>query len=328
MKIIVVILISSLGSFVLAHNGHSHSSSPAGSSRTKFGSSSDNESPLSLSFKVRSGYEYGNYMAGLPSINSYFGEDELNLNLNYEFQIRQFSSEQQSEYQDQDYNNHFTAQVKKSISDKVSFSLTGEYVLNQAVRVARMINDNTYTGLNAVAEYRLENEWTLAGGYLFSMRQFPNGTYLVPTSSPTGVGEPITPNEQPTINEPITLAGVTDNLNELSMSIGGDVGSQTINFEGKYILNNSDLGSRKYTAQAFRVALEKMLFARIFAQISYSTESRTFADRTDTVGATELGLQRDLSARMSVLAIARNIQLTSQASGSLWEGYAQLQYTF
>lgn len=332
MKSFFAILISIFSTIVLAHGGHGHSSSPSGTSRTKFSTSSDAENPFSINFKLRSGYEYGSYLGAMPSINSFFGNDELSINLNYEFQMRQFSasqqSVQQSDYQDQDYNNHFSALVKKTISEKLNFAVTGEYETSQAVRLARMINDYTYSAVNSNLSYKFDNEWTATGNYLFGVRQFPNGTYLTPTSSPSGIGEPIVPNEQAIATEPVTLSGVLDNQNEVSLSYGGYLGEQTLNFEGKYILNNSDLASRKYNAQAFKIAVEKMLFARIFAQASYSIENRIFLDRSDKINVTELGLQKELSARMSILGLARNTQLTSEESSSLWEGYAQLQYAF
>lgn len=323
--LLLIFLVS--GSNAYSHGGHAHSA-PANTSRTKFGSSSESESPLSLSFKVRSGYEFGSFVGALPSVNSYFGNEEVSLNLNYEFQARQFDSSQPSEYEDRDYNNHFTALAKKTVSDKLNFSLTGEYEVSQAVRIARMINDFNYTALNSNLSYKLENEWTVTGGYLFSMRKYPNGTYLTPSSSPSGVGEPIVPNDQPSATEPITLEGITDNLNEVSLALGGDLGSQTLNLEGKAIINNSDLATRKYNAQALKAGIEKMLFSRIFGQVSYAIESRAFADRTDRIDTLELGLQKDLSARMSVFGIARSTQTVSEENASFWEGYAQLQYAF
>ena len=123
-----------------AHVGHSHSSAPASSSITKFGTT-DGESPLSINFKLRSGQEFGQYVGALPSVNSFFGNDEVSLNLNYEFQFRQFSSEQQSEYEDRDFNNHVAARIKKSVSEGLDFTMTGEYETSQATRIARMIND-------------------------------------------------------------------------------------------------------------------------------------------------------------------------------------------
>ena len=76
------------------------------------------------------------------------------------------------------------------------------------------------------------------------------------------------------------------------------------------------------------MAMERMLFARIFAQISYAIENRSFSDRVDKINSAEFGLQKELSARMTVLGLARNIQLISEESTSNWEGYAQLQYVF
>ncbi len=70
-----------------------------------------------------------------------------------------------------------------------------------------------------------------------------------------------------------------------------------------------------------------MLFARIYAQLSYAVENRTFSERADKINSTEIGLQKELSARMTVLGLARNTQLTSEESTSIWEGYAQLQYS-
>ena len=332
MKTLSIVLFIIFSLKVSAHGGHTHSSTPSSSSRTKISSVGDSESPFSVGFKLRSGYEYGAYIGALPSLNSFFGGDELSLNLNYEFQLRQFNTEPQasqtSDYQDQDYNNRFLAQVKKTLSEKMSFNLTGEYELNQAVRLARMINDYNYYALNSSLTYQIENEWSLTAGYLYGVRQFPNGTYTVPSGSSTGIGEPISPTEQPSANAAVTLAGVTDNPNEMTLSYGGELGEQTLNFEGKYTINNSDLSTRRYNGQTIKLAMEKMLFARIFAQLSYAIESRTFSERVDKINSTEIGLQKELSARMTVLGLARNIQLTSEESTSTWEGYAQLQYAF
>jgi hypothetical protein len=332
MKILYIILFTVFSSKVMAHGGEVHSSAPSSSSLTKSNFSSNSESPFSVGFKLRSGYEYGVYVGALPSVNSYFGSDELNLNLNYEFQLRQFNSESQvnqsSEYQDQDYNNRFSAQVKKTISEKMNFYLGGEYGLNQAVRLARMINDYNYYALNSSLTYQLQNEWSLAAGYLYGVRQFPNGTYTVPTGSSTGIGEPISPTEQPSAGQEVTLSGVTDNSTAMTISYGGELGQQILNFEGKYTINNSDLNSRKYNGQSIKLAMEKMLFARIYAQLSYAIENRVFSERVDKINSTEIGLQKELSARMTVLGLARNTQLTSQESISTWEGYAQLQYAF
>lgn len=332
MKIFILILFTISALDVFAHGGHTHSSAPSNSSRTKIGAMTENESPFSVGFKLRSGYEYGAYVGAIPSVNSFFGNDELSLNLNYEFQLRQFNTETQanqtSEYQDQDYNNRFLAQVKKIISENMSFNLIGEYELNQAVRLARMINDYNYYALNSNLAYQLENEWVLTAGYLYGVRQFPNGTYTVPSGSPTGIGEPISPIEQPSSTNAVTLAGVTDNPNELTLNYGGELGQQNLNFEGKYTINNSDLSSRRYNGQSIKMAMERMLFARIFAQISYAIENRSFSDRVDKINSAEFGLQKELSARMTVLGLARNIQLISEESTSNWEGYAQLQYVF
>ena len=317
---------------VSAHGGHEHSSAPSGTSKAKFAGASDNENPFAIGVSIRSGYEFGSYVGVLPTISSFFGGDELGLNLNYEFLARQFNDAKQTEsvpgYEDRDFNNHFTAQLKKSISEKLNLNITGEYELNQAVKIARSINDYSYYAVNSNLIYKLENEWSLTAGFLYGMRQYPNGTYLVPSSSPSGAGEPIVPNQQTTSNEPITLAGVTDNINEVTMLAAGDVGTQTLGLEGKYIINNSDISTRRYNGQALKAKLEKMLIARIFAQISFAFENRTFSDRSDKINTTELGLQKELSARVSVLGIARNTQLISEESSSLWEGYAQLQYVF
>lgn len=332
MKTLSIFLFTIFSLKAFAHDGHSHSSTPSSSSRAKIGSIGDSESPFSVGFKLRSGYEYGAYIGALPSLNSFFGGDELSLNLNYEFQLRQFNTEPQasqvSDYQDQDYNNRFLVQVKKIISEKMSFNLTGEYELNQAVRLARMINDYNYYALNSSITYQLKNEWSLAAGYLYGVRQFPNGTYTVPSGSSTGIGEPISPTDQSSTNAAVTLVGVTDNPNEMVLSYGGELGEQTLNFEGKYSINNSDLSSRRYNSQTIKLAIEKMLFARIFAQLSFAIESRTFSERVDKINSTEIGLQKELSARMTVLGLARNTQLTSEESTSTWEGYAQLQYAF
>ena len=169
-----------------AHEGESHGSSPVSSSSTSFGGSSENDSPLSVNFKLRSGYSYGSYFSAIPSLNSYFGDETLNLNLNYEFQMRQFSSEVESEYEDRDFNNHASARITKMISDKLSFSLNGVYETSQAVRIARLINDYNSTSVSSNLSYELENEWSLSAGYLYALRQFPNGTYLIPSSSPSG----------------------------------------------------------------------------------------------------------------------------------------------
>lgn len=310
-----------------AHSGHSHSSAPATSSISKFGTS-DNESPLSINFKLRSGQEFGQYVGALPSVNSFFGNEEISLNLNYEFQFRQFSSDQQSEYEDRDFNNHFAARIKKSVSEALDFSMAGEYETSQAARIARMINDYNYTVVTSNLMYKFANEWSLTAGYLYGIRQFPNGTYTIPSGSWSGTGEPIVPGEQVSSNESITIEGTTDNLNEMILSTTGELGNQTLSLETKYILNNSDLASRKYNSQAFKIGLEKMLWSRIFAQVSYALENRVFADRSDRIDVAELGLQKELSARMSISGIARNNQIESIESNSYWEGYAQLQYAF
>lgn len=134
MKTLIIIPFTIFSLKVFAHGGEVHSSAPASSSLTKSSFSNNSETPFSVGFKIRSGYEYGAYVGALPSVNSFLGDDELNLNLNYEFQLRQFAADSQtgqtSEYQDQDYNNRFSAQVKKSISEKMNYYLTGEYGLN------------------------------------------------------------------------------------------------------------------------------------------------------------------------------------------------------
>lgn len=319
-------------SYLLAHVGHSHSSVPAASSNKNFTSAIDGESPLSINFKMRSGYEYGQFIGALPSLNSYFGNDEVHLNLNYEFRFREFLTEetsgQQSQYEDRDFNNYFSARIKKSLSSKLDFTITGEYETNQAVRIARMINDYNYTAVNSNLSYKMQNEWIVAANYLFGLRQFPNGTYLIPSGSSSGIGEPITPGEQISANEPITIEGVADNQNEMTLSASGELGRQTVTFEGRSILNNSDLTSRRYNAQAFRMALEKMLWNRVFGQVYYATENRIFSDRTDQIATAGIGLQKDLSARLSILGSARNNQAESVKNTSWWEGYAQLQYAF
>lgn len=314
--------------YTWAHEGESHGSSPVFSSSASLGGSIENDSPLSVNFKLRSGHAFGSYFSVIPSLNSYFGDETLNLNLNYEFQLRQFSSEVESEYEDRDFNNHVGAGITKMISDKLSFSLAGAYETSQAVRIARLINDYNFTSVNSNLSYKLENEWSLGAGYQYALRQFPNGTYLIPSSSPSGAGEPIVPNEPASTNSPVTVEGITDNKNEFILSAAGDLGAQTVNLETKYIVNNSDLATRRYSAQAFRAALTKMLWARIFAQASYTIENRIFSDRADNINTAELALQKELSAKMSIAGLARNNQTTNTESGSIWEGYAQLQYAF
>lgn len=329
---LIIIFTMSWPSYLQAHEGHSHSDSPVASSSSRFAGSVGSESPLSVNFKLRSGYEFGQYIGALPSLNSYFGNEDVSLNLNYEFQFREFGSEkkpgQESDYQDRDFTNRFSAKAQKSLSAKLDFSITGEYDTSQAVRIARMINDYNHTAVNSNLVYKFEHDWSLAANYIFGLRQFPNGTYLIPSSSPTGIGEPIIPGEQLMANTEVTAVGIADNQNELGLSTTGELGDQTVRLEGKSILNNSDLASRKYSATAFRLALEKMLWSRIFAQASYALENRAFLNRTDNIGTAEIGLQKDLSARLTILGTIRNIQAESIETTSWMEGYAQLQYAF
>ncbi len=324
----IFIFVFCLHSIVSAHVGHSHGAAPAATSTIKLGGEASAENPLSISFKIRAGNEFGEYYSAHPGLSSYFGNDEINLNLNYEFQLRQFSSSPQSEYADRDYKNLFNATVKKNLSPEITFSLAGDYEKNQAVQLARMINDYDFIGVRSGAAYKMKNEWTFNINYLMSSRQYPNGTYLVPSSAPSGAGESITPGQVNPANEAITLQGVTDNQNEAALSIGGDIGSQTINFEGRYVVNDSDLSSRRYNSQVLKVALEKMLWSRIFAQLSYSVENRIFSERSEKINFTEFGLQKELSARVSIAGILRNSQLETAESSATSEGYAQLQYAF
>lgn len=313
---------------IWAHEGEDHGSGPVLSSSASFSGASENGNPLSIDFKLRSGYSYGSYFSAIPSLSSYFGDEALNLNLNYEFQFRQYSSEVESEYEDRDFNNHLGAGITKMISDNLSFTINGAYELSQAVRIARLINDYTSTTVNSNLAYKFTNNWAVGAGYMYGIRLFPNGTYLIPSSTPSGAGEPIVPNEPTATNSPVTIEGITDNKNEVVMSASGDLGAQTLNLETKYIVNNSDLTTRRYNAQAFKAALARMLWSRIFAQISYSIENRIFSDRSDNINIAQLGLQKELSARMSITGLARNNQTTATKSGSIWEGYAQLQYAF
>ena len=327
-----MIVTMSAYSYLQAHEGHVHSDSPSASSSTKFTGSIDSESPLSVSFKLRSGYEFGQYIGAIPTLNSYFGDEELNLNLNYEFQFREFSTAkttgQSASLDDRDFTNRLSAKVLKSISTNLDFSITGEFSTSEAVRLARMINDYNYTSARTNLTYTFNSDWNLAANYLFSLRKFPNGTYLIPSSSPTGVGEPIIPGEQLPATTEVTVLGIADQQNEIALSLVAELGEQTLVLEGKSILNNSDLASREYKAAAFKLGLEKMLWSQIFAQASYSLESRTFSDRTDNIAATEIGLQKDLSARLTILGTFRNNQTESIKTTSWMEGYAQLQYAF
>ncbi len=324
----IFILVFCLHSIVSAHVGHGHGAAPVASSTTKLGGEASADNPLSISFKIRAGNEFGEYYSTHPGLGAYFGNDEVNLNINYEFQLRQFSSGPQSEYADRDYKNFLNTTVKKTLSPEITFSLAGDYEKNQAVQLARMINDYDFIGVRTSLAYKMKNEWTFNINYLMSSRQYPNGTYLVPSSAPSGAGEPITPGQANPANEAISPQGVTDNQNEAAMSIGGDIGSQTMNFEGRYVVNDSDLTSRRYNSQVLRVALEKMLWSRIFVQLSYSIENRVFSERSDKINITEFGLQKELSARVSIAGILRNYQTEAASSSSTSEGYAQLQYAF
>lgn len=310
-----------------AHEGHTHGAAPANSSVFKF-AETDSDSPMALNFKLRSGQEFGQYVGALPSINSFFGNEEISLNLNYEFQVRQFSSEQPSEFEDRDFRNHFAARAKKSISEGFEIAFTGGYETNQASRLARMINDYNSTTITTNLSYKFADEWSFGASYLYGIREFPNGTYTIPSASFSGGGEPIVPGEQITANESVTIQGTTDNLNEIVFSINGGVGSQSINFETKYSVNDSDLATRKFSGQALKVGIEKMLWSRIFAQASYALENREFFQRSDRIDTAELGLQKELSARMAISGVARNNQVESIENSSYWEGYAQLQYAF
>lgn len=317
-----------LHSIVSAHVGHGHGAAPVASSTTKLGGEASAENPLSISFKMRAGNEFGEYYSAHPGLSAYFGNDEVNLNTTYEFQLRQFSSSPQSEYADRDYKNLFNATVKKSLSPEVTFSLAGDYEKNQAVQLARMINDYDFIGIRSSVAYKMKSEWTFNVNYLMSSRHYPNGTYLVPSSAPSGAGEPIIPGQTNSPNEAVSLQGVTDNQNEAALSIGGDIGSQTVNFEGRYVVNDSDLTSRRYNSQVLKVALEKMLWSRIFAQLSFSSENRVFSERSEKIDVTEFGLQKELSARISVSGVLRTSQTETADSSSTSEAYAQLQYAF
>ena len=329
MKIIITALLYVLASsFAYAHNGESHGSSPSASSSSKFGNSVEGESPLSMGVKLRSGFEYGPFTGVLPNLNSYLGSEEINLTLNYEFQVRQFSSELASDFPDRDFNNHLSASSKKILSESLVFALTGEYEKRQAVRISRMINDYNYAAVNPSLNYKLNAEWTVVGALTFSSRQFPNGTYLLPSSSPTGAGEPIVPGTTTPATGEVTLVGVTDNQNEAVLSINGDFGGQSLNLESKFISNDSDLNTRKYSGQSLKLAVEKLLWSRILAQISYGVESRDFSDHVDRISTTELGLQKEMSARMSISALFRNNEIAGAIDSSTGEGYAQLQYVF
>ncbi len=329
---LIMIMAMSANSILQAHEGHTHAASPTASSSTKFSGSINGEDPLSVNFKLRSGYEFGQYVGAIPSLNSYFGDEELNLNLNYEFQFREFATAkttvQKQSLEDRDLANRFSAKAQKSITNKLSFSITGEYDTSQAVRLARMINDYNSTSVRSNLTYNFNSDWNLAANYVFSLRQYPNGTYLIPSSSPKGIGEPIIPGEQLPAKTEVTVLGITDQQNEAALSLAGELGEQTLILEGKAILNNSDLDTRVYNAGAFKLGFEKMLWSRIYAQTSFSLESRTFSNRTDHINTMEFGLQKDLSARLSILGTLRNNQTESVKTTSWMEGYAQLQYGF
>lgn len=316
-----------------AHEGHSHSSAPTASARSSFKNSIESESPFSPTLKLRSGYEFGTFASFLPGFNTFLGHDEISLNLNYEFQFREFNtnqnSQQESSFSDRDFDHHAAAQIKKTLSDNLDFSTTAEYETSEATRLARSINDFYYISINPNLIYKLSEDWHLTGGYTFNQRHYPNGTYLVPLPSPTGAGEPIDPNQDPiTTITPITREGISDVQNQIMLSIDGNLNDTTLHFEGKSLTNNSDLQSREYNALGAKLALERLLLGRLFGQLSYAFENRIFSERTDQVHITELGLQQELSARLSLSGIMRSNQLKTITSTSYVEGYAQVQYAF
>ena len=316
-----------------AHEGHSHAATPTATSRSSFKSSIDSESPFAPTLKLRSGYEFGQFAGILPGFNTFFGNEDVSLNLNYEFQYREFSTSQnaqpQTNYADRDFNNHVSLQVKKSLSDLFDFTTSADYETSQALRLARSINDFQYYSVNPNLIYKLTDDWQLTAGYIFSQRLYPNGTYLIPSIAPTGAGEPIDPNSEPiTTKSPITSEGITDIQNQALMNLSGNLNELLLQFEVKFLTNESDLESRIYNAQGAKIALEKRLWNRLFGQASYSSETRKFAERTDQTHITELGLQQELSARLSISGVARMNQLQTLQSTSYTEGYAQVQYVF
>ncbi len=332
-KAIFIFLMLLLSTSAQAHEGHTHSS-PTAASHTKLGSGSTNSSPLSVGIKLRSGYEFGSYLSGMPSLSTFLGSDELSLTLAYEFQFKEYTAANQqtnSDYSDRVFNNQLSTLINRKVSDDFALSISFGYEQNEAVRLERALNDSNYTSVNPNISYMFEGGPQVIGGYLFGYRKFPNGTYTTPPTTPSGIGEPINPIPQnSTPASAITTAGIADIRNEFNLILSGELGEQTLSLEGRYLTHNSDVSTREYKGQSLKLSTERMLGATgLFGQAAYAIENRQFSDTDTKIQTTEIGLQKELSARLSISGLATfNTTNTALVSNSWSETYAQLQYAF
>ncbi len=314
---------------IFAHEGHSHTSTPSISSGlNSIDLASAVESPLTFSFKTRLGYEEGQYSALAPAVYSHFGDDQMGTNLSYKYRFRSFSNQAVADGTDYDNNHKFSANLKKTISEKYKFSALGETEQNKSNTLSRSMNNYDYYSISATLANSISTESTASLGYQYSKRNYPNGTYAIPIPQQGSVGEPISPVEPISSPDEVTKLGVSDAEHDIIISSNSILGRKTLNLEARYAINYSTFKSRQYQARALKVGVDSSLWKKATLLLSQSIEARDYIGSKQELYISELNLVHELGPKLSLLGLARYNQINILAARYWWEGYAQLQLIF
>lgn len=313
----------------LAHEGHSHASTPSISSGlSSVDLASAIESPMTFSFKSRLGHEDGQYSALMPGIYSYFGDDQMSTNLSYEYRFRNFSNQSTAGGVDYDNSHKFSTNLKKTISEKYKFLALAEAEQNKSNTPSRSVNNYDYYSISTTLTNLVSTESSASLSYQYSTRNFPNGTYAIPIPHQGLVGEPISPTDSTSAPDEIIKFGVSDAEHGFLLSGSSALGESTLSLEARYAINYSNFKSRQYNARALKVGVDSSLWKKATLLFSQSAESRNYSASKQELYTSELNLVQELGPKLSLLGLVRYNQINILAARNWMEGYAQLQLIF
>jgi len=324
---LLLLLILQISTNVLAHEGHSHSSTSISSTSSQtLDIASTVESPLTLSIKTRLGYENESYGGVAPAIYSYFGNEDINAKLAYEYRYREFSSNDKVAPPKRENNQHVVLTISKSISEDIRFFIPIEFEQNQLINASS--SDYEFTIINPTILIKGDRDVNYGFGYSYTLRNYPNGTLSVPLFNQSGSSEPITPSDLPSQNVELIQYGVKDAEHDLIANISTPFGKFNLQVEGRYILNYSTVSEREFRGNLIKLGVDSPLWKRATGTLYFSQESRKFNQDSQQINVAEVNIAQELSPKTSIVGIAKYNQIKQLAKKDWIEGYAQLQFIF
>lgn len=313
----------------VAHEGHSHGSTP--STRTSPNSldlASSIQNPLTFSLKARVGAEDSQYYSYTPGLFSYFGDEQVSTSLSYEFRFRDYSSLSGPENKDYDNNHKVSAHFSKYLTEDYKFSALGEGEQNRANTALRAVNNYNNLTVSASLLKTFDTQSSGSLTYQYGTKSYPYGTYSIPLPHQTRIGESISPSEATPTADEATKQGVEDAEHDFAVAGSMSLGPRTVSVESRYILNFSNVKTRKFTGQAVKASIDSPLWKRATLFVSQGIESRSYENDKQEILISELNLLQEINPKLSAIGVARFNQVSQLTARNWWEGYAQLQIVF